>query len=360
MNWLQSFKLKKEANLLDSKLFILKTFLAISTAYLITSQVDFISKDMISVLFGLVLTLEPVNTMGIKNGLDQIFASFIGATATSLIILVFGVNPITIGASVAVTLYICLLINWKNVSVVALFTAIYMTQYLQLGANGEPSVLLTFELRFAALCSGVAVAIIYNYLFSMIQYRVISHKRMVYLFKCLLSNMAQTQDALETCESEDFQNVRRSLIDTSNNIEWVTSLFDNMNKEAKKQIRILPIQLATIEKTQMVIQHMRNIGHLMFDITYVLGEEKVKPDDLREISEDLSGYFSCIMDNMGSLKNQYEGKGAGKGNVLACQIESLKIHTSPIQNEYAARIERDLRDINKSLKHIAELNLVTK
>lgn len=356
MNWFQTLKLKKEANLLDSKLFILKTFLAISTAYFLTSQVDFISRDMISVLFGLVLTLEPVNTMGVKNGWDQIFASFIGATVTSIIILIFGVNPITIGASVAFTLYICLLINWKNVSVVALFTAIYMTQYLQTGANGEPSVLLTFELRFAALCSGIAVAIFFNYLFSMIQYRIISSKRLVYLFKRLLTNMAQTREALQTCDPEDFQQVRRDLIDTSNAIEWVIGLFDGISREAKNQKRMFPIQAATVEKTQQVVHHMKNIGHLMFDITYVLGEEKVKPEDLREISEDLSLYFDCLMDNMGSLKDQYEGK----ADSPTCQLKSLKIHESQIQNEYAARIERDLRDINKSLKQIVDIDLSTK
>lgn len=353
MNWFQTLKLKKEANLLDSKLFILKTFLAISTAYILTSQVDFISRDMISVLFGLVLTLEPVNAMGIKNGWDQIFASFIGASATSLIILLFGVNPLTIGASVAFTLYICLLINWKNVSVVALFTAIYMTQYLQTGPTGEPSILLTFELRFAALCSGIAVAVFFNYIFSIIQYRIISQKRLVYLFKRLLINMAQTQEALRTCEPEDFQNVRRALIDTSNSIEWATGLFDNMSKEAKNLRKLFPIQGELVEKTRVVVSHMKNVGHLLFDINYVLGEEKVKPEDLREISEDLSAYFSCIMDNLGSLKDQYEGKSAGP----TCDLRSLKIHESPIQNEYAARIERDLRDINKSLKQIVELDL---
>lgn len=354
MNWFQTLKLKKEANLLDSKLFILKTFLAISTAYLITSQIDFVRRDMISVLFGLVLTLEPVNTMGIKNGWDQIFASFIGATATSLIILVFGVNPITIGASVAFTLYICLLINWRNVSVVALFTAIYMTQYLQMGPDGQPSVLLTFELRFAALCSGVAIAICYNYLFSMIQYRIISHKRLVYLLKCMLVNMSETQSALRTCAPEEFQNVRRSLLDTSNRIEWVSSLFDSMSKEAKTQRKIFPVQTETVAKTQLVIQHIMNIGHLMFDINYMLGEEKVKPEDLKEISGDLSAYFNCIMDNMGSLKDLYEGKPVAHSWCMA----PLKIHESPIQNEYAARIERDLREINKSLKQIEMIGLV--
>lgn len=355
MNWLQTLKLKKEANLLDSKLFILKTFLAISTAYLITSQFEFIRRDMISVLFGLVLTLEPVNLMGLKNGWDQILSSFIGAVATSVIIMLFGVNALTIGASVAITLYITLLVNWKNVAVVALFTAIYMTQYLQAGPNGEPSVWLTFELRFAALSSGIAVALFFNYLFSLIQYRMISQKRLVYLFKRLLSNMAETQQALQNCESEDFQKVRLSLIDTSNTIEWVATIFANMLKEAKGKKNLTAVHVAAVEKSLSVVQHMRNIGHLLFDITYVLGEEKVKQDDLLEISEDLSLYFTCLMDFMGAIKVSYEQKTVFE----PAGLNKLKFRDTPVLNEYAARIERDLRDIEKTLKNIGGITFLS-
>ncbi len=354
MNWLETLKLKKEANLLDSKLFIAKTFLAITTAYWITSHSTFVSTDMISVLFGLVLTLEPVNSMGLKNGWDQLFASFVGAVATSLIILIFGVNAITIGASVAITLYLTLLLNWKNVSVVALFTAIYMTQYLQAGPDGNPSVWITFQLRFAALSSGIAVALVYNYIFSLIQYRIISQKRLIYLFKRLLNIMAETQTALETCEAEDFQKVRMSLLETSNSIEWVSTLFTNLEKEAKGNKAISLVQKSNVEKTLTVISHMRNIGHLLFDISYVLGEEKVKKEDLIEISEDLSQYFTVIMDYMGDIKVTYEQK-------IPFDAEGRKkiiFRETPIQNEYAARIERDLRDINKSLNHIGAISFL--
>lgn len=354
MNWFETFKLKKEANLLDSKLFIAKTFLAITTAYWITSHFDFVSRDMISVLFGLVLTLEPINSMGIKNGWDQLFASFVGAVATSLIIMIFGVNALTIGASVAITLYLTLLINWKNVSAVALFTAIYMTQYLQTGPDGDPSVWITFQLRFAALSSGIAVALIYNYIFSLIQYRIISQKRLIYLFKRLLSNMAETQVALETCESEDFQKVRASLVDTSNSIEWVANLFSSLEKEAKGNKVRMPLQTAAIEKALTVTGHMRNIGHLLFDINYVLGEEKVKQEDLKEISEDLSQYFTEIMDYMGAIKVTYEKKVPFE----AASHDKISWRQTPIQNEYAARIERDLRDIQKSLKHIGAISFL--
>lgn len=354
MNWLETLKLKKEANLLDSKLFIAKTFLAITTAYWITSHIEFVSRDMISVLFGLVLTLEPINSMGLKNGWDQLFASFVGAVATSLLIMIFGVNAITIGASVAITLYLTLLLNWKNVSVVALFTAIYMTQYLQAGPDGDPSVWITFQLRFAALSSGIAVALVYNYIFSLIQYRIISQKRLIYLFKRLLSNMAETQVALETCEPEDFQKVRMSLMETSNSIEWVANMFGSLKKEAAGNKIRSTVRISVVEKSIEVTSHMRNIGHLLFDITYVLGEEKVKQEDLKEISEDLSQYFTAIMDHMGAIKVTYEKKSPFD----ATGQESLKFRQAPIQNEYAARIERDLRDIQKSLKHIGAISFL--
>ncbi|GKT19327.1 hypothetical protein ADUPG1_004314, partial [Aduncisulcus paluster] len=96
---------------------------------------------MISVLFGLILTLEPVNVTGLRRGWEQFFATLIAA------------------ASVALTLYVCLKVNWRQISPVALFTAIYMTQYIQLDAAGNPSVLLTFRLRVIALGFGVFTAV---------------------------------------------------------------------------------------------------------------------------------------------------------------------------------------------------------
>lgn len=349
MNWIKSLKLKKEANLLDSKWFILKTFLAISTAFLIFSNVPFVSRDMITVLFGLVLTLEPVNTVGLKNGWDQIFASFIGAASTSVLILLFGVNPITVGASVALTLYICLLLNWKSVSVVALFTAIYMTQFLQQGPDGSPDVGITFMLRFAALGAGVMVAVIYNYIFSLFQYKEISNKRSVYLIKQTLSNLASAREALKEGEPAKFQVLRQGLIEMSNNIEWISSHFSGIEKETSKSFFYSPIQIETLERSQIRINEIRNIGHLMFDIAYVIGEEKIDSVQLIEQTAEITRYFDLILDNLGSYKKHLEDPSHIK------EPSFIEIKT-PLadQNEYLSRIMRDLCDINKCIGHMAK------
>ena len=59
---------------------------------------------MISLLFGLMLTLEPVTLTGVRNGLNQIYASHLGALSTAIIIYCFGINIWTVAISMAFTL----------------------------------------------------------------------------------------------------------------------------------------------------------------------------------------------------------------------------------------------------------------
>lgn len=349
MNWIRSLQLKKEANLLDSKWFILKTFLAIGTGFLVFSHVPFVNRDMITVLFGLVLTLEPVNTAGLKNGWDQVFASFVGAASTSLIILLFGVNPITIGASVALTLYVCLLLNWKSVSAVALFTAIYMTQFLQMDASGNPDVGITFLLRFAALGSGVMVAIIYNYIFSLFQYRQISNKRSIFLMKQVLANMASMKEALKNQVGKACQSLRGSLIETSNSIEWVSSHFDGMIKESGRSFFYTPLQIETLNRSKERIMELRNIAHLLYDVVFVLEVNTLNDGDAKALASYTESYINLIMDNLGSLKAYLEGNEVTTKPIFKT-IEEPMVFGSVSED----RIIKNLCDINESINRMIQ------
>lgn len=151
--------------LFDSPLYMLKAFLSVMTGYLLFSQHTIIGKDMISVLFGMMLSLEPVNISGIKSGLAQFEATILGGLVTAAIITLAGVNLITVPLAVMMTLYISILLDWRNISPVAFFTSIYMTQYIQFTAGGDPSMLLTLRLRLMALGAGVFVAIAFNFYF---------------------------------------------------------------------------------------------------------------------------------------------------------------------------------------------------
>ena len=74
--------LSREAKLFDSPLFIIKSFISILTGYLLLHNHYIIGKDMISLLFGIMITLEPVSISGFKSGFSQIEASIIGGSIT--------------------------------------------------------------------------------------------------------------------------------------------------------------------------------------------------------------------------------------------------------------------------------------
>lgn len=353
MNVFNGLKLKREANLLDGKLFIIKTFCAIATAFLLTHNHPLISKDMISVLFGLILTLEPVTITGIKNGWDQVFASMIGAVSTAVIISLLGVNALTIGLSVAFTLYVCLLINWRSVSPVALFTAIYMTQYLQMGADGQPDILLTIQLRFAALLSGVVIAIVFNYLFSIIQYRVITNKRTIYLLKRLHGNILDTRSVLGSEDADEIRQIRGRLLDTSNGIEYVANLFNDMSREATSHKRMFLINNNAVEVTMTILIHLRNIEHLIFDINYMLSKQALKGDDIQGNGSNLTWVIDQVEQNLLHLEEVFV-----KNHQETALTESwIEIPEDSYFNPYAERIYKDFIDINKNIKEIAALKV---
>lgn len=350
MKIISSLKLKKEAQLLDGKMYVLKTFLAISTAYILGINIPIVNRDMISVLFGLILTLEPVNITGIKNGVNQIKATATGALVTAIIIYLFGINFITIGLSVAITLYICLLINWKSISTVALFTAIYMTQNFQLGLDGYPSIFRTVEVRLLSLTFGILMAILFNFIFSTFQYKFMTNKRVVYIMKRLLSDMEELKVDILNKDRSKIQKNRLDLIKTSSKIEWVYSLFDDMSREIEKGGKHSSINLEEVKMKKFMLNHLRIICHLLFDINYVLGDRIDNYEDLNEIYEYISDAVNMVMDNLGVLKNLYDGE----HDSPELRHEWIVLPKRRFDNGYAYRIYQNLIDINKNIEVIVK------
>lgn len=125
------------------------------------------------------LTLEPVNISGLKNGWDQITASIIGGVITVVVVLIGGVNLVTVPLAVTITLYVTLLIDWRKMSIMAVFTSFYLTQAILYTDAGQSDVLETFKLRMLALGAGVLIAVVMNFIFSLIFYKQIFRKRTI-------------------------------------------------------------------------------------------------------------------------------------------------------------------------------------
>ena len=260
----------KEAMLLDSKLYIVKSMVAIATGYIIGSKMPIANLDMISVLLGVMYNLEPVNVSGIKGGINQLLASTLGAACTGILILLFGINVYTIALGMALTLYVSLKINWRMVSPVAIFTCIYMTQFVQLNAAAEPSIWLTFRLRIAALSLGVAIAIFYNYLFSFFYYKKIGHKRLEFVKLQTLKGLTHIKNQL-LCT--DISNENSNILYQSifNDVELVNSNIKTMLSESALPYKA--VQKDELVTISTIIDDLKKINHLSYDIYFAYKED---------------------------------------------------------------------------------------
>lgn len=326
---LSIIKLNKEANLLDSKMYIIKTFLAVATAYIWSVNNPILKHDTISVLFGLMLTLEPVTLTGVKNGLDQIYASLLGALSTVIIVYIGGgISAFTIALSVAFTLFVCLRINWRMVSPVAIFTSIYMTQYIQKTISGAPSMVLTFRLRMAALGAGVIVAILYNFIFSFVSYKQMLNKRVLFLLESIYDNLQTTSNAIEENNIDKIYMLKSKLPQDFNNIDWVMTFFMDMKKEAKFKLKISNINMSLIEKYENMVLTIRTINHLNYDICYTLCDECSGLDISREDREKIADYIERVLNKLDMIKSDNSGF-FGKNHVTKKQThaqgDSLKL-----------------------------------
>ncbi len=257
--------LSREALLFDSPLYLLKGFLSMMTAYFLFQDHYIIGKDMISVFFGMMMTLEPVNVSGLKSGFGQVQATILGGVVTAVIIYFFGVNWLTIPLAVTLTMYISLVLNWRIVSPVAIFTAIYMTQLIQVDTLGSPSMLLTLRLRMLALAAGIIVALFYNYVFSQFFYKKMLNKRIIFLIESFLKVLANyDQPIIEQ------KKMTASFI---SEIDGIQGLFADFKKEKGKVV-----------KSHRLLWYVRDLSHYWMDHLMDLEENEADRVDTSSLT----------------------------------------------------------------------------
>ncbi len=301
--------LSREAKLFDSELFIFKVFVSILTGYVLFHNHSIIGKDMISVLFGIMLSLEPVSVSGFKSGLGQIEASIIGGSVSAIIIYFGGINYITVPLAVALTIYITLTMDFKNLSIIAIFTSIYMTQFVQLNQMNEISVWLTFRLRMMAVISGVIVAVSYNYIFSKLFYKKLAKKRTIYLFEKLISNFSRFLD-----KNVEIDLLKTSITDTFIDADLIRNNIIDLQKENKNS--------NVLKKYNETILRLRNINHYLMDI--ILNDEIINGNDIENVINILKEQVKLLENSEKSFKYnenyESENKNVNKINIAIKSI----------------------------------------
>lgn len=324
---LKRLKLSKEALLFDSPLYLLKSFLAVMVGYVLFSHHEIIGRDMISLLFGMMLTLEPVSVSGLKSGIAQFQATILGGVVTAIIVGIAGVNMITVPLAVMLTLYISLLLDWKNISPVAFFTSIYMTQYIQLTASGDPSMILTLRLRLLALGSGVLVAIVMNYIFGVMFYKSMVHKRSQYLIEKIAFNFTSYSKALKEKDFIILKEIRASVTLLFGDVDLVYTHVRDLNTEKRTSTRL--------KEYMNILSELRLLNHYTLDMII----EALDEESEFEPTEQYVGQVGVLDENLNELKR------------LDKCIEMNALEKGLIDKNIS-KINRRIININESLSKI--------
>lgn len=336
MKILNHLILNKEARLFDTKEFLIKAFIAVVLGFFVGQQIPYVSKDMISLLFGMILTIEPVNRTGIRTGLKQLEATILGATITGIILTLFGMSVWTAALTITLTLYVSLLIDWRNYSVVAMFTAIYMNTFVQTNLAGDPSQFETFKLRIAALLTGVLIAFVVNWLFSVFGYKHMLEKRIYHILDDLHGKMTDIGAMLEQESFEKAGAIMRAFPGMFNNMDWIYGTCVDFEKDPlvkrgqKAQVKL--------EKIMKISGLLREIGHVNYDVCY-----RISKGDHHFKEEAYKDSYLRTMNKVVQLEEKL-------GQIIHNKPVSGELPTNSHESE-----EISIREIDENINHIDAL-----
>ncbi len=336
MKLLSMLVLDKEARLFDAKEFLLKTFLAVLVGSFVGNKVAYLSKDMISLLFGMMLTIEPVNMTGIRSGLKQLEATVIGALITGGLLALLGYSPWTAALTVSATLYVSLLIDWRQFSVVAVFTSIYMNVLVQVNDQGKPSELETFKVRIAALTVGVLIAMIINWVFSVFGYRHMLEKRVLHLLRTLENRMSSVYEMLDLQKLDKAPDIMASFPELFNNVDWIRSTVLDFRKDPL--VRRGSVKMVKLEKILKMTAFTREMTHIQYDLCY-----RVTKGEAHFCDTDFLTSFERTLNGVRLLGEQLE-------NI----IHNREVRSEVVMPEHLSD-ELSMRQMNACITHMSDL-----
>ena len=145
-----------------------------------------------------------------------------------------------------------------------------MTQLLQNDALGNPSVVQTFITRIAALGLGVAIAISFNFLFSVFYYRQLGRRRVEYVKLKTVTGLKAIETALINHHALSSTGI---LAGAFNDVEMVKAHLETLGAERK--IPLNQREKANLDHYLAIVVELKNILHLAYDSVYVCDREKL-------------------------------------------------------------------------------------
>jgi hypothetical protein len=182
-----------------------------------------------------------------------------------------------------------------------------MTQLLQKDALGHPSVILTFEVRILALGLGIAIALICNFLFSILYYRKLGKRRLEFVKIQGVIGLKKTKEVLLSNEpaAMSYQPV---LAGVFNDIEMVKANLETMMKES--QIPFNAKEKLNLKVYYQMIIEVKTMIHLAYDMLYLKGttNQDIDPSSLNQLDEVITGLQQLDFTDLKRIPTQVADK----------------------------------------------------
>jgi len=183
---------------------------------------------------------------------------------------------------------------------------------------------LTFRLRLLSLGTGILIAVIMNFIFSLVFYKTMMRKRTVFTIEKLIEIITDYINNSEKDNSRNSEILEKKIIGLFGDIDYIVSgLMDIRRKRTKDGETILFIKK---------LKELRDINHLLLDL--VMQSEDNKPDAsvINEISD--------IKENLELLNTAINSK----------TLLDWTPSDFPTTNKNISRIQNSLKNISLILK----------
>lgn len=182
---------------------------------------------------------------------------------------------------------------------------------------------LTFRLRLLSLGTGILIAVIMNFLFSLVFYRSMMRKRTVFTIEKLIEIITEFTNIAESGNSQDFESLEKKIIVLFGDIDYIVGgLMDIKRKRTRDGEKDVFIRK---------LKELRDINHLLLDL--VMQSENLRPE------ASVINEIKSIKENLQFLNTSISNKKLG----------DWKPSDFPTNNKNILRIQKSLKKISSLL-----------
>ncbi len=298
--------------------------------------------DLLSCGFVAVLTLQPNLYRGLKFSWEQIKATTIAALVTVAVVFLFGVNVaeavplVATGVAAAVTILVCLQLDFAEGNVVALFTVMYLFVLTEVMGQSFWGMI---HLRYLTILVGIGAATVLNFISSLFRYQDRLYLNLVQSTEEVTKRVAR---AVEIINQMEPQNIRKDLLDEE--LSKYSPAFSSLRaiKEDLKEIsreEKWKLGVKNKEKSPRDFLH-RNLMYDLNDITHYSWDLILNMLDFKgseKIYEEIVFTLDRTSSHLKEVKNWFEELEKPPGESLREEDNERIDKLTDIISEYARK-----------------------